>query len=314
MNERCKIPIVLISGFLGSGKTTLIGNFIEECSSALRVAVVQNEFAASGVDGQLLCASSPKFILRELNTGSIFCSCLFSHFKDAVVELSQHSQVDIIVVEATGIADPIGIAQLMEDESVASCCYLARIITIVDASRFLKGVSKIISAYHQVQVADIVMVSKTDLVNISTTQAVEREVKRINPLAKVHLGCSSEFMLHPLLFDSTLPIAVDQHIEGALTHCGSGGYVSKIFKTTRPIAHDKLELFLDSLDENILRLKGMVVDEWGRSLLIQYIPGQREVIPMNEGVVGATELISIGYSSPNFNLLNANTFYWNRES
>ncbi len=304
MIEGSKIPIILISGFLGSGKTSLIGRLLSNYSSKIKIAVVQNEFAASSIDGQILQGGDKSFTLRELNTGSIFCSCLFSHFKDVVVELASTSRVELIIVEATGIADPIGIAQLLEDEAVTRLCYLSRIVTLIDASRFLRGVSFIVGARHQVQVADMVFVSKVDLVDSQMRLDVECEVRKINPMVEILSGDYSDIDLRAMIEEPSEPLALRQGIAGELTRCGTGGYISKIFKTTAPISRANLERFLASLGDEILRLKGFVRDEHGVSYVVQYIPGKAEVIALTGDAIGNTELISIGYKAPNFNLLH----------
>ncbi len=301
-----KIPIVLISGFLGSGKTTLIGKILSLFASRLKIAIIQNEFAASGIDGYILSEVSSDFTLREINTGSIFCSCLFSQFKDAVVELTQSRELDLVIVEATGVADPIGIAQLFEDTIIDQRCYLSRIVTVVDTSRFLKGVSKITSARHQVQVADLVILSKVDLSGEETIKQVESEIFTINPLSKITTAAEVDSTIEEMLLDKATPLVVLQEIRGELSRCSARAYTSKIFKTTRAVRRSNLEIFLNSLNEDTLRLKGFVVDPQGQSYIVQYQPGQCEVIPMSGAIVGNTELISIGYCQPNFNLLQAN--------
>ncbi len=300
-----KIPITLVSGFLGSGKTTLIGEILSRYTPQLKIAIIQNEFAASGIDGYILRKENSAFTLRELNTGSIFCSCLFSQFKEAIIELTQNDAFDLVIVEATGIADPIGIAQLFEDEAVNQHCYLSRILTVVDAARFLRGISKIVGARHQVQVADMVLISKVDLTDNETVRQVAREIREINPLAEVSIGISADNILA-----APLSNLISQGVNGELTRCGEGGYQSKIFKTTKAVTRANLDKFLDSLDDDILRLKGFVIDPHGESYMIQYQPGQCEVIPIKGAIIGNTELISIGYREPNFNLLQANTFTW----
>ncbi|MFI3317820.1 MAG: GTP-binding protein [Rikenellaceae bacterium] len=298
-----KVPIILVTGFLGSGKTSLLAQMLRRYVGERRVAVVQNEFAASSIDGEILRGVAGEFEIRELNSGSIFCACLFSHFKNLLKELS-HSAVDMVVVEATGIADPIAIAQLMEDEELSECYYLSRIISVVDAPRFLPVLANIIGVRHQVQVADMVVVNKVDLVDVDTLSKVRAKIAEINPVAKME-ECSYAKMDVSSLFDGELSsLALRGDIRGALTKCGDGVYTSKCFKSTLLCTRESLDRFLSSLDDTILRLKGYVTLVSGESVMIQYLPGQIVVAPMSQSV-GRCELISIGFSAPDFKLLSS---------
>ncbi len=303
MIECRKVPIILISGFLGSGKTSLIAELLDGLFVGSRVAVVQNEFAASSIDSTILKQEGRDFVLRELNTGSIFCTCLFSHFRDAVVELAELPSLDSIIVEATGIADPIGIAKLLEEESVAKRCYLSQIITLVDATRFLRGVSQITGARHQVQVADVVVVSKTDLVDAAALAKVRERVVQINPMAQIVERGRGAMELQTLMLKSAEPQSLKKENRGELTSCGEGGYVSKIFKSARAIKRSNLDCFLSSLTDDILRLKGYVVTDDAKVLMVQYTPGYLSVKEVDREIVGNTELIAIGYREPQFVLL-----------
>lgn len=298
-----KVPIILVTGFLGSGKTSFLGQILKEYSTSRKIAVVQNEFAQSSIDGLILRELKGEFTLKELNTGSIFCSCLFSQFKNLLIELSQSVMPDLVLVEATGIADPIAIAELMEDERVSQNYYLSRIFTVVDAPRFSAVLSKIMGVRNQVQVADVVLINKVDLVDHTTMQQVIKEVAAINPLTKIVIGNRDNFDVKPLFNDDLMQSGVlEKGLKGKLTRCGDGDYISKSFKTTAYIELAKLEAFLASLGEDILRLKGYITTPQGESFVVQYVPGHSEIIPCTRAL-GYTELISIGYVAPPYAML-----------
>lgn len=297
-------PIVLVTGFLGSGKTTLLKNMLTFLQKQhKRVAVIQNEFAQTSIDGELLQDVQRDFILKELNTGSIFCACLFSQFKNVLVELSESKDVDMVIIEATGIADPIAVAQLLEDKRIAKHYFLSRIVAVVDAPRFEHVLSKITGVRHQLQVADNILVNKIDLVRKESLEDVLSHVKDVNPIAKIDTAEHAAFDMKRIFNDRSVSAAQSNPIkDGKLTKCGEGNYLSKSFKETCPITRENLNTFLSSLDEDILRLKGYITLEDGSCFVLQYVPGQTE-LKESTNRMKQTELISIGYAVPNFNLL-----------
>ena len=299
-----QIKIILVTGFLGSGKTTLLKNLLQDLTNkGRRFAVIQNEFAPSSIDGDILRefkGESADYVMRELNTGSIFCACLFSQFKDVLNELSCDRNLDTVIIEATGIADPIAVAQLLEDKNIESNYYLSQIISVVDAPRFMDVLSKITGVVHQIQVADVVLVNKIDLVNDNEITRIKATIDGINPLTRILTTSYAEYDEYDFECEDkarhlTLP-------RGELTKCGESEYVSKCYKSVKTVTKEKLDSFLHSLDENILRVKGYVTLDDGRCFIVQYVPGQIQ-IKESLNKTRQTELISIGYLIPNFRIL-----------
>ncbi|MFR9651852.1 MAG: GTP-binding protein [Rikenellaceae bacterium] len=297
-----QLPIVLVTGFLGSGKTTLLKELLNHYASiGRRVAVVQNEFAQSSIDGDILREAESDFTLHELNTGSIFCACLFSQFKRVLVDIAARGGVDVVVVEATGIADPIAVAQLLEDREVADRYFLSQIVAVVDAPRFESVLSRITGVRHQIQVADSVLINKVDLVN--NIEVTKRLVAEINPLANIHSASYAKFDLSEIFTLANRAEASRKTKQGELTKCGEGGFISKSYKSTTPISREQLEIFMESLNSDVLRLKGYVTLESGECMVVQYVPGQIEIAE-SINRMRQTELVAIGYQLPNFDLLN----------
>ncbi|MFI3248055.1 MAG: CobW family GTP-binding protein [Rikenellaceae bacterium] len=294
-----KSAIVLVTGFLGCGKTTLIRELLLNVSGNKRIAVIQNEFSQTSIDGDILRDVGRDFSMKELNTGSIFCVCLFAKFKEAVVEMVERYTPDIIIVEASGIADPIAVAELVEDKKVAGVAYLSRILTVVDAPRFEVALSKIVGVRHQVQVADAVLVNKCDLVGEEQLDRVSKMIADINPLACEKRGVFGKYEIGELLSD----VPSDVVRLGELTRCGDGDYISKSFRSAQMVERDKLDAFLETLTDDTLRLKGYVTTTDGESLMIHYVPGQCVVTRCEGRMAGRCELISIGYVVPLFNML-----------
>ncbi len=293
-----KSAIILVTGFLGCGKTTLLKELLLREDMG-RIAVIQNEFSQTSIDGDILRETGRDFELRELNTGSIFCVCLFSKFKETVREIATQHQPRLIVVEASGIADPIAIAELMEDESVADVAYLSRILTVVDAPRFEGALSKIVGVKHQVQVADAVLVNKCDLSSEEELERVTKTALSINPQARLLHGTNGQFEL-----DELLDGEAHQHKHnGELTRCGEGGYISKSFRYAGTVSRAKLDEFLATLTADTLRLKGYITTPEGENLMVHYVPNQIEITECKTPLMGRCELISIGFAVPQFAIL-----------
>lgn len=296
-----KIPLTLVTGFLGSGKTSFLQNYLSHRAGSGKVAVIQNEFADSGIDGEILMAQDDGLILSELRRGSIFCRCLFSSFLNVLIDLaSQKNEADEVLIEATGIADPIAIAQVFENEKVRERYYLQRIVTIVDAVRFKLALQNIIAVRHQIEVADVVLINKVDLVSSGKLEEVVSGVSELNPFAQVLFSTYGRFNPADLEEREILSCVGKK---GELTRCGEGNYISSIFRKNSWIPESDVMIFLDSLDERILRLKGYVTCEGGKCYMIQYVPGQIEMTPVQKKT-GKVELISVGYVEPDFLLLS----------
>lgn len=292
-----------MTGFLGCGKTTLLSELLLRCPENRRIAVIQNEFSQTTFDGDILRGSGRDFELRELNTGSIFCVCLFSKFKVTVAEIAQQYAPDVIIVEASGIADPIAIAELVEDPMVSDVAYLSKIFTVVDAPRFEQVLSRIVGVKHQVQVADAVLVNKCDLVGEEELEKLSARLKQINPQAKELRGEFGQFDIEEIFSDELKEERKESM--GSLTKCGEGGYISKSFRYAGTVTRERLDEFLESLTDETLRLKGYVTTTDGEQLMVQYVPGQITITPCEKELVGHCELISIGFTTPKFGVMKS---------
>ncbi len=168
--------------FLGSGKTTLLKNLLQQ-SSDKRIAVIQNEFAPSGVDGKELKQVLPGKLL-EVNNGSVFCVCMFSNFAVTLKKLIEDYQPDEIFLETSGLADPINVAELLQDERVVDIVQLNLLITVVDAGNYYKGLSSLQRFKHQLMVADLVLINKIDLEPLDLAK-IKTHIHGINPNADI---------------------------------------------------------------------------------------------------------------------------------
>ncbi|KAH9251027.1 hypothetical protein BASA81_011087 [Batrachochytrium salamandrivorans] len=209
--RRRRVPVTVLSGFLGSGKTTLMKRILEN-DLGMRVAVLVNDMAEINIDAQLLKpSSSTNLTMVELSNGCICCTLREDLIKEIIV-LAQNLEVDYIVVESTGISEPMPVAlafsgaheDLATGLSLAKVTRLDTMITIVDASQFstvfhsstrLQEVGMQTSAtdrrtlsqllVDQIEFANVIVINKVDLAE--DLASIQELVKELNPTAKVFL-------------------------------------------------------------------------------------------------------------------------------
>src|ERR1700751_943922 len=158
-----RIPVTVLTGYLGSVKTTLLNRILSEAHGR-RFAVIVNEFGEVGIDNDLIVDADEEIF--EMNNGCICCTVRGGLFR--IIEgLTQRSQAfDGIVVETTGLADPAPVAQtFFVDEDVRRKTRLDAIITVTDAKHLLEQIDRTPEAQEQPAFADVVLVNKVDLVD-----------------------------------------------------------------------------------------------------------------------------------------------------
>ena len=181
-SERPPIKLHLVTGFLGSGKTSVINSLLGHLKDK-KIALITNDFGPIAVDSALVAASSSVVATKSLSGGQLFCSCLSGSFVDAVEALLAHDP-DMIVVEASGLAKP---APLLEIVSVITNRSGGRVtyggmLCVIDASRYHLLSQAITTLEEQLVFSDAIILNKTDLVDSPTLAAVTAEVQKIRPL------------------------------------------------------------------------------------------------------------------------------------
>lgn len=192
-----RIPVHLITGFLGSGKTTFLNHFIKERIPE-RVLVIENEVGDTNVDGGLVMDAVEEVI--ELSAGCLCCT-LADGLLDVLEEASlRRDQFDRLVIETTGIADPGSIIQVfLEDRRVESVFKLEQVICLVDAGLVEEWLEETEEALRQIALADALLVNKSDTVTAEYLKDVIRRLEQINPNAKVFSGQRGEFPMEEIL-------------------------------------------------------------------------------------------------------------------
>ncbi|MCJ8209035.1 GTP-binding protein [Mucilaginibacter sp. RS28] len=191
------IPVTIISGFLGAGKTTFLNKLITRRKN-YRLAVIENEFGEIGIDGDLVI--NEKNDLFEMNNGCLCCS-LNQDFYALLESLwAQHDQYDEIVIETTGIADPALVAApFLTDQTVSRYFELKRVICLVDARHIETELEVSDEARKQISFSDILLINKTDLVSLVDVQRIEKLLTALNPFAAVFNASKENYPFDELI-------------------------------------------------------------------------------------------------------------------
>lgn len=275
-----RIPVLVLTGFLGSGKTTLLNRLMQAQPVAPdKLAIIVNELGEVGIDGDLL----PQGMTRQVELpGGCICCVLNEDLDKTLLELLDGTpDIGMIVIETTGIAEPMPICWSLERVPLSERVRLSAVLTVVDVTNFeqSRGLSPGVDA--QIEYADILTASKTDLLGGEVPEALLTTLRTLNPDAPVITGAVDDVvaMLWRLVTDPE-PVAAsaarraaghdDDHGSHDHEHGGESAVLRSVhgFETIwLPIEgvldFEELSTQLEELPGNWVRIKGIarVVDE-----------------------------------------------------
>ncbi|WP_172832996.1 GTPase [Pseudomonas asplenii] len=261
------IPVTVLSGFLGAGKTTLLRHLLK-AEHGLKIAVIENEFSDAGIDTQLLGAEPVQ--VMTLSNGCVCCTIHTDLTKALYLLLerldSGELSFDRLVIECTGLADPAPVAQtFFIDEELRERYLLDGIITLVDAAHAEHHLTQTI-AQAQIGFADRLLVSKRDLVDAATFDALSERLTRINRRAPIRIVEHGHIDLAELLDVRGFNLNADLGGGVSLRPVSQGRGIDRIsslvLRTDQPLDIDRLSEFMNELLEDhgkqLLRYKGVL--------------------------------------------------------
>ncbi len=195
--SRPPVPVTIVTGYLGAGKTTLLNRILSE-DHGRRYAVIVNEFGEIGIDADLILTAQEN--LTELANGCLCCSVRGDLVEAIDQVLSAPDPVDAIIVECSGLADPVPVAQtFLVEGGLREGTRLDAVIAMVDALNFAELRTSAREVDDQVAFADVLVLNKIDSVPEGARTAVETLLAAINPRARVHRAVRGQVPLDILL-------------------------------------------------------------------------------------------------------------------
>ena len=196
MAER-KLPVHIITGFLGSGKTSFLNHFIRQLPED-RILVIENEVGQTNIDSNLVMDGVDEVL--ELSAGCLCCS-LSDELLDLLNEVRKKKDLyDRVVIETTGVADPSSIAQVFLNNSwIEHHFEMRQVVCLVDAGHVREWLTETEEALRQIVMADVILLNKADTVNDEELRETKSYLEQITPNALVIPGNYGEFPIDQLL-------------------------------------------------------------------------------------------------------------------
>ncbi len=192
-----KTRVDMLFGFLGSGKTTLAARILNEYGAKRRLALIVNEFGDVGVDGEILKGNSIDVV--QLSTGCLCCT-LKGSLEAAVLELDANSDIDHIIIEATGVAEPEQVMSSFAADEFTERFEVGPMVTVVDAPKFMK-IRTMLGPFYEAQIekSDYVILNKLDMGDVDLFKEVQAAVEDLNPDAVIRFAERCDVDLNEVL-------------------------------------------------------------------------------------------------------------------
>jgi G3E family GTPase len=285
-----RLPVTLLTGFLGSGKTTLVNHILSNRQD-VRAAVLVNDLGDIGIDNDLIVAAEDGMI--ELTNGCICCSTN-NDFLDSIVRvLGRPEPVDHIIVETTGVADPLPVALTFQRPEFRDALRLDAIVAVADAEQFSLDLFDGIALRNQLRYADAILLNKCDRAGAERLGTVEEKIRSLNAEARLVRTTRSAVPL-PLILD--VDLFRPKHTGHNHAHLHDDGFVSLSFESDRPFSVSRFQAFLDSgRPPGLFRGKGFLwLAETGKRYVFHLV-GERFTLEEDErGIGGTNRLVLIG--------------------
>lgn len=251
------IKLVLLTGFLGAGKTTLMQEMLRVCEG-IKTGVIVNEFGEINVDAKLIERDGVK--MAELSNGSIFCACIRDKFVDSLIQMS-FEDLDYLFIEASGLADPANMNRILagiRDNLMNPYDYRGS-VCIVDGESFLDLYEVLPAITAQLEFCSAAIINKSDLIKEAQLEEILETIRRINADTATYVTSYCRVNAEEIVENLTQNKTEDRD-------SGNRPETRPVTFVLRGLAqtpYEKLELFLAALSEYAYRIKGFAETDWG---------------------------------------------------
>jgi G3E family GTPase len=291
-NFKQRIPITVIGGFLGAGKTTLVNKLIR--SGAYKFGVIVNEFGETGVDGSLIEKMDSDGV-AELSNG---CLCCFGRddLVQSMVKLAmRETPPEYVLIELSGVADPVPVAQTVLDPYVKGLFELDGIIGVADARNLKTTVQQNPEGAVQLAYASTVILNKIDLATAEQVEEAKLITQKLNPLVSIQEASHADVAFPSILNTH----AFEPKCESDYTVQHTSGLNSFTLRAGQPLNRQGFNHFIETMivarPDQVYRAKGFIsIEGFDKHVLFQSV---REIFNLNlaeQDTDGKTNLVIIG--------------------
>src|SRR5262245_32037020 len=260
-----KIPVTVICGYLGAGKTTLVNHLLTH-KAGKEIGVIVNEFGEVGIDADLIVADEEALI--EIRNGCICCTVRTDLVAGVKLLLDRSDlRLDRLIVETSGLADPAPVLQtFLADVDLLTRVELESVVTLVDAANFRRQIDDGI-AREQIAFADLIVLNKIDLLDPDDIAPLEQDLRGLNPIAVLVRSVNSEVAIDSLLsvqrFSLPNVLAIEPGIlQDEHDHEHDNSITSCAVETDDPLDPDRFNRWVNRLvqqqGQQLMRMKGVL--------------------------------------------------------
>lgn len=287
-NNITPLPVILITGFLGAGKTTFLNKLAGYLkSNGFNMAMIINEFGKVNID-KVIIDNDPAAIY-EVNQGSIFCACTRDQFISAVNEvIKADQQYDILLIEATGLAKTSDLGRYLAESGYSDKLKITNNVCITDALNFHKVYETLPAVVNQIKEASLCIINKTDIASKEQIDKVKDKIRKHNPDVDIICAQYGEMDFSVLIdFDNLW-----------VSDLSEDNQISSEVRTITLVSNclvipEKLKAFIEKYLKNILRAKGYLNTDAGW-MFFEIIGEDVLVKPFDKNISGSGRLVIIG--------------------
>lgn len=285
-NEYGLIPICLVTGFLGSGKTTFLKQVVAK-NRERRLVYLVNEFSPHDIDGAIVSKENPSVV--SIPGGSIFCKCLVTEFIGQMSSIpDKFDGVEGVVIEASGMANPKVISDMLRETKLDDRYILSHIISIVDPGSFMKLRVTLPNIVAQIEASDSIIINKTDLYDEATVAETENALIAIKGDVCLYKSVNADIEL-----DLFSPPATERLLHGDYAKCKDPNYESITIMVNRVVDLDVMRSKVLAAEDDLYRVKGYLSTDSG-VVFVEYTKSGFTVAPAENANDSAVVIIMRG--------------------